>query len=66
MNLIYFGHSCFKSEFARNATVVTDSYTGVGYEMPGVASVVTCSRHFNRNCIGKVNQIIVKAGACNG
>ena len=52
MKIYYFGHSCFKIEFDEGLSVVTDPYTGVGYELPqGIAAeVVTCShRHFDHD-----------------
>lgn len=57
MKLFYFGHSCFKLEFARNAVVVTDPFTGVGYEMPTItADIVTCShQHFDHNFTQRVS-----------
>ncbi|MBQ8685253.1 MAG: MBL fold metallo-hydrolase [Clostridia bacterium] len=34
MKIEYLGHSCFRLQTANGATVLTDPYTGVGYELP--------------------------------
>lgn len=54
MKIEYFGHSCFKITFASGISVLTDPYTGVGYELPtGLrADFVTVSHgHFDHNFV---------------
>ncbi len=50
MKIEYLGHSCFKLTDKAGHTVVTDPYTGVGYELPKglCADIVTVSHgHFD-------------------
>ncbi len=52
MEIKYLGHSCFAITSKVGITVVTDPYTGVGYELPCglTADVVTVSHgHFDHN-----------------
>ena len=52
MVIKYLGHSCFKLISSARTVVLTDPYTGVGYELPqGLqADVVTVSHaHFDHN-----------------
>ena len=52
MNVCYLGHSCFKITSAQGASIITDPYTGVGYELPSglTADAVTTSHaHFDHN-----------------
>ena len=47
MEIVYCGHSCFLLKTEAGTRIVTDPYTGVGYEMtPVAADYVTCS-HFH-------------------
>lgn len=58
MYIQYLGHSCFFFRFDNGATLVTDPYTKVGYELPnGIqADIVTVSHgHFDHNCISAIN-----------
>lgn len=52
MQIEYFGHSCFRITSENGISVVTDPYTGVGYELPKnlSADIVTVSHgHFDHN-----------------
>ena len=52
MKIAYLGHSCFKITSMLGTSIITDPYTGVGYELPiGLtADVVTASHsHFDHN-----------------
>lgn len=52
MKIEYLGHSCFKITTKNGRTVLTDPYTGVGYELPQplTAEFVTVSHeHFDHN-----------------
>ena len=67
MKIRYLGHSCFLLEAKNGTRIVTDPYTGVGYEMPRVsADFVTCSHfHFDHNHVEKVagaKEVIVSTG----
>lgn len=45
MKLTYLGHSCFLLEAEDGTRLVTDPYTGVGYEMPPVSAEYVCCSH---------------------
>ncbi len=52
MNVCYLGHSCFKITSAQGTSIITDPYTGVGYELPSSLSadaVTTSHAHFDHN-----------------
>lgn len=51
MRIEYLGHSCFKLTESTGTSVITDPYSGVGYEMPKVsADIVTSSHnHYDHN-----------------
>ncbi len=52
MKIEYFGHSCFRLTTDSGVSVLTDPYTGVGYELPqGLqADIITVSHgHFDHN-----------------
>ncbi|MBQ7912263.1 MAG: MBL fold metallo-hydrolase [Clostridia bacterium] len=52
MNVRYLGHSCFQITSEQGTTIITDPYTGVGYELPSglMADAVTVSHaHFDHN-----------------
>lgn len=54
MQIEYFGHSCFRITSENGISVVTDPYTGVGYELPKnlSADIVTVSHgHFDHNYV---------------
>ena len=59
MNIVYCGHSCFMLETQDGTRIVTDPYTGIGYEMPPLrADFVTCSHfHFDHNYVAGVQGI---------
>ena len=57
MKIEYFGHSCFRITAKNGVSVVTDPYTGVGYELPigFTADIVTVSHgHFDHNYLDGV------------
>lgn len=67
MKIRYFGHSCFLLEAKNGTRIVTDPYTGVGYEMPRVsADFITCSHfHFDHNHVESVagaKEVIASTG----
>ena len=74
MKIEYFGHACFKITDKNGVSVVTDPYTGIGYELPEnfSADIVTVSHlHFDHNYIAGVSknpQIItdIKPKTVNG
>ena len=54
MKIEYFGHSCFRLTTENGLQILTDPFTGVGYEMPKdvTADFVTVSHaHFDHNYI---------------
>ncbi len=58
MQIEYFGHSCFLITDSSGVRILTDPYTGVGYELPkGIsADIVTVSHgHFDHNYIKGVS-----------
>ncbi len=58
MKIEYFGHACFKITDKNGVSVVTDPYTGIGYELPKnfTADIVTVSHsHFDHNYIAGVS-----------
>ena len=68
MNICYWGHSCFKITSAQGTSIVTDPYTGIGYELPSglSADAVTISHaHFDHNFIQAVqmDRVISTIGA---
>ena len=57
MKIEYLGHSCFLLTTSAGQTVLTDPYTGVGYELPAniTADIVTVSHgHFDHNYVAAV------------
>ena len=67
MKITYLGHSCFHIESNAGTSIVTDPYTGVGYELPAglTADAVTVSHgHFDHNYSSAVQtkQIISALG----
>ena len=67
MKIVYLGHSCFYIESEIGIKIITDPYTGVGYEMPkGLkADIVTISHgHFDHNFLAGVEaeRVINQAG----
>lgn len=67
MKIKYLGHSCFEIVSKSGITIVTDPYTGVGYELPkGLrADIVTCSHgHFDHNYTAGVacDTVLTSAG----
>lgn len=67
MKIKYWGHSCFQLTDEKGRAVVTDPYTGVGYELPeGIrADIVTVSHgHFDHNNVAKVRSdcVLFKSG----
>ncbi len=68
MKIEYLGHSCFKLTTNNGTTVVTDPYTGVGYELsPSLrADLVTVSHeHFDHNYVRGVQCERVLRGVKN-
>lgn len=72
MKIEYLGHSCFLLTTAQGTRLVTDPYTGVGYEMsPVCADYVTCSHfHFDHaytDAVQGVKKVISASGkyVCN-
>ncbi len=64
MRIQYLGHSCFRLTSTSGVTVVTDPYSGVGYEMPAgvTVDVVTVSHgHFDHNCTQAIESPFVVA-----
>ena len=60
MKIEYFGHSCFRITFKNGTKIVTDPYTGVGYELPSnlQADIVTVSHgHFDHNYLDGVQGV---------
>ena len=67
MKIEYLGHSCFLITTERGTRLVTDPYTGVGYEMPPVcADYVTCSHfHFDHgytDAVRGVKKVLSSSG----
>ena len=67
MKITYLGHSCFLLQSSAGKTLLTDPYTGVGYELPkGLsANVVTIShQHFDHNYLSAVaaGEVLDSAG----
>ncbi len=57
MKITYLGHSCFLLQSNAGKTLLTDPYTGVGYELPNglSADTVTIShQHFDHNYLSAV------------
>ncbi len=62
MKITYLGHSCFQITSAQGTSVITDPYTGVGYELPSglKADAVTISHaHFDHNYTQAVQSDVV-------
>ena len=58
MKIEYFGHACFRVTSDNGFSVITDPYTGVGYELPDglSANVATVSHgHFDHNALHRIN-----------
>ena len=58
MKIKYLGHSCFKITAKSGASIITDPYTNVGYELPAglTATAVTASHaHFDHNYLSAVD-----------
>lgn len=52
MHIRYLGHSCFQITSAKGTSIITDPYTGVGYELPmnlSADAVTTSHAHFDHN-----------------
>ncbi len=67
MKIVYLGHSCFLLKSNAGKTLITDPYTGVGYELPSglFADVVTIShQHFDHNYLTAVQagEVLDEAG----
>ena len=67
MKIVYLGHSCFLLQSNAGKTLLTDPYTGVGYELPSglSADVVTIShQHFDHNYLDAVRagEVFANAG----
>lgn len=67
MKIQFLGHSCFKLTESTGTTVITDPYTGIGYELPDglTADAVTVSHdHYDHNNVAavKTEKIINKEG----
>ena len=68
MKITYLGHSCFLFESDAGVKLITDPYTGVGYELPkGLEAdiVLTSHGHFDHNyvqAIGGTPAVLDKAG----
>ena len=63
MKITYLGHSCFCLEFKNGVRLITDPYTGVGYELPKIkADIVTVSHgHFDHNYLAAVSDYALVA-----
>ncbi len=60
MKIEYLGHSCFRVTSENGTVIVTDPYTGVGYELPLdlQADIVTVSHgHFDHNYLDGVRGV---------
>lgn len=60
MKIEYFGHSCFRLTTENGLQILTDPFTGVGYEMPKdvTADFVTVSHaHFDHNFVQGVTGV---------
>lgn len=60
MKIEYLGHSCFRITAKNGTKIVTDPYTGVGYELPPdlQANIVTVSHaHFDHNYLDGVQGV---------
>lgn len=68
MKIQFLGHSCFKLTESTGTTIITDPYSGLGYDLPDglTADAVTVSHnHFDHNNVNKIcgnPQIIDKEG----
>ncbi len=67
MKVRYLGHSCFEFTSADGVKIITDPYTGVGYELPGglTADILTLSHaHFDHCYAQAVNfqELVTQAG----
>ena len=54
MKIEYFGHSCFRLTDCFGQSLLTDPYTGIGYELPKglVADIVSLSHsHYDHNAV---------------
>ena len=56
MKIEYLGHSCFLMTTQLGTKLLTDPYTGIGYELPEQeADIVTCSHsHFDHAYLAAV------------
>ena len=68
MKISYLGHSCFQITSINGTSVITDPYTGVGYELPSglkADAVTTSHAHFDHNYTQAVqtNEVISACGA---
>lgn len=60
MKIEYLGHSCFALTNAQGIKIITDPYTGVGYELPNdlCADILTVSHgHFDHNYTSAVKGV---------
>ncbi len=60
MKIEYLGHSCFALTNAQGVKIITDPYTGVGYELPQdlYADILTVSHgHFDHNYTSAVKGV---------
>jgi len=60
MKIEYLGHACFRIYTDKGTVVITDPYTGVGYELPDglTTDIVTVSHgHFDHNAVEKINGV---------
>ncbi len=59
MKIEYLGHSCFLMTTQQGTKLLTDPYTGVGYELPSLeADIVTCSHsHFDHSFLSAVKGV---------
>lgn len=67
MKIEYLGHSCFLMTTRQGTKLLTDPYTGIGYELPvQEADIVTCSHsHFDHaylNAVSGALQVFSAAG----
>lgn len=63
MKIIYLGHSCFQLISKQGVSLLTDPYTGVGYEMKKTATdILTVSHsHFDHACVEKAFNYVLLA-----
>ena len=65
MKIRYLGHACFEIMSTKGIKIITDPYTGVGYELPAnlTADIVTVSHaHFDHNYTQAVQSSFVIDG----